>query len=137
MKRILILCLAFSAVAAAADPVDAGGRRDGVLHTLIALEQTGGDPDLAFVIGVRYANMHDDAEAEKWLRKATDGGVADAQFTLGVMYGLGRGVRHDEAEGLRLVSLAAAQGHADALEVIDRLNRDNEWAKIRFCQRRL
>lgn len=41
-------------------------------------------------------------------------GRADAQFALGNMYELGRGVDKNEAEAARLYNLAAEQGYADA-----------------------
>ena len=45
-------------------------------------------------------------------RHAAEQGDADAQFTLGVMYGTGRGVPQDDAEAVRW--LAAEQDNADA-----------------------
>src|SRR5215470_460429 len=47
-------------------------------------------------------------------RRATDKGDAPARFTLGVMYGEGRGVPQDFAEAAHWYKLAAEQGDAQA-----------------------
>ena len=48
------------------------------------------------------------------LRARAEQGDADAQFSLGAMYGTGNGVPQDFAEALRWYRLAAEQGDADA-----------------------
>ena len=40
-------------------------------------------------------------EAVRWFRKAADQGIAEAQYSLGVMYGEGQGVMQDYAEAGR------------------------------------
>lgn len=56
----------------------------------------------------------DEAEAERWYRKAAQQGYMPAQFTLGVMYADGRGVPKDEVEATKWFRKAAEQGHAGA-----------------------
>lgn len=56
----------------------------------------------------------DDAEAVKWLRKASDQGHVKAQFVLGLCYSLGSGVRTDQAEAAAWYRKAADQGYAPA-----------------------
>ena len=56
----------------------------------------------------------DDAEAVRWYRLAADQGLADAQFSLGVMYAIGDGVPKDDAEAARWYRLAADQGYVSA-----------------------
>ena len=43
----------------------------------------------------------DDGEAVLWWRKAAEQGFADAQFKLGLMYGVGEGVPKDEVQAGR------------------------------------
>ena len=54
------------------------------------------------------------AEAEKWYRKAASLGVAGAEYHLGELFSLGRGVEKNDAEARKWHRLAAEQGHADA-----------------------
>ena len=56
----------------------------------------------------------DYAEAVKWLRKAADQGVADAQFNLGLLYLGGDGVNQNYAEAAKWCRKAAEQGDVDA-----------------------
>jgi TPR repeat protein len=49
-------------------------------------------------------------EAVRWLRKAADQGMALAQFGLGLEYGKGLGIGHDDAEAARWYRKAADQG---------------------------
>lgn len=48
------------------------------------------------------------------LGEAADGGDAEAQFALGLLYLLGRGVERSLGEALKLFRLAADQGDAQA-----------------------
>jgi len=62
-----------------------------------------------------------DAKAVHWWTKAAKQGVADAQYSLGLMYAKGRGVPENYVRGYAWVSTAAAQGKANrkkAKEVI-------------------
>jgi uncharacterized protein len=52
----------------------------------------------------------DYVEAARWYRMAADQGEAGAQFILGTMYEMGRGVRQDHGEAVRLWRKAAEQG---------------------------
>lgn len=56
----------------------------------------------------------DQAEAAKWLRKASDGGSAPASNDLGVMYQYGVGVSQNDNEAARLFMKAAAADDAAA-----------------------
>ena len=53
-------------------------------------------------------------EAAKWIRKAAEQGLAQAELNLGKAYILGSGVPKDYAEGFRWIYKAADQGFADA-----------------------
>ena len=48
------------------------------------------------------------------LRKAAEQGDADAQFNLGLMYDIGKGVPQDYQEAVKWYRMAAEQGYADA-----------------------
>lgn len=56
----------------------------------------------------------DDAEAEKWYRKAAEQGFPEAQYNLGVMYEKGAGVRKNAKEAVKWFRKAAEQGLAVA-----------------------
>ena len=58
-------------------------------------------------------------EAAKWLRKAADQELAQAQHDLGVMYADGHGVPQDYVEAHMWWNLAAAQGNDEAREKRD------------------
>ena len=55
-----------------------------------------------------------DVEAARWVRKAANQGLADAQNNLGNMFAQGRGVAQNDVEAARCYRKAAHQGHADA-----------------------
>ncbi len=55
-----------------------------------------------------------DAEATKWFRKAAEQGDVMAQYNLGIMYDVGRGVTQDYAEAVKWYGKAADQGDAKA-----------------------
>src|SRR5262249_9700573 len=83
-----------------------------------------GDPRAQAVLRSAYFPRRrvpqNDSEAAQGVRpaprkgKAADKGHAAARFTLGVMYGEGRGVPQDYAEAARWYRRAAAQGDAQA-----------------------
>lgn len=51
-------------------------------------------------------------EAVKWYRKAADKGYAKAQYSLGLCYGDGKGVSHDDSQAVYWYRKAADQGLA-------------------------
>ena len=59
--------------------------------------------------GVGAYERGDFAEAFRWFRMAADQGVAEAQVSLGLMYGTGQGVTQNDAEAVRWFRLAADQ----------------------------
>jgi TPR repeat protein len=65
----------------------------------------------------------DDAEAEKWYRKAAKQGFAEAQNNLALMYVLGRGVPQDDAEAVKWFRRAAKQGYAPAQNNLGEMRR--------------
>ena len=52
--------------------------------------------------------VQDHSEAARWLRKAPEQGVAEAQLQLGNLYGTGEGVPKNYAEAYFWFDLAAA-----------------------------
>lgn len=54
------------------------------------------------------------AKAADAFKPLANAGNAQAQFRLGMLYHLGRGVREDESEAFRWILSAARQGHVDA-----------------------
>jgi TPR repeat protein len=62
-----------------------------------------------------------DALAVRWLRRAAQGGVADAMQWLGKLYAAGQGVAQDDAHAIEWIKLAAAHGHVIARRQVDEL----------------
>ncbi len=56
----------------------------------------------------------DNNEAANWFRKAADQGISDAQYNLGLLYLIGRGVSKNEAEAAAWFLKVAEQGQVDA-----------------------
>lgn len=52
--------------------------------------------------------------AARWYLRGAEAGCARAQFRLGLMYEVGRGVERDRKEALRWIRQAAEAGHDDA-----------------------
>ena len=77
-----------------------------------------GDPAAQTNLGYLYAAgkgvAEDNAEAERWYRKAAEQGNVDGQYNLGVTYDNGIGVAEDNAEAVRWYRKAADQGNAPA-----------------------
>jgi TPR repeat protein len=64
----------------------------------------------------------------KWLRKAANQGHADAQYNLGAMYFMGRGVLQDHVEAEKWYRKAAEQGHANAQHNLDFMQKKGRSA---------
>ncbi|MBI4988187.1 MAG: sel1 repeat family protein [Rhodocyclales bacterium] len=56
----------------------------------------------------------DAGEASKWFLAASEKGLADAQYALGVLYDEGRGLARNPEEAGKWVRKAAEGGHEDA-----------------------
>lgn len=63
--------------------------------------------------------------AAKWMKKAADQGVVEAQVVMGALYDRGLGVMGDRNEANKWYEKAAAQGHGTSLAILGR----NETAK--------
>ena len=77
-----------------------------------------GDAKAQSALGVMYHEgegiPQNDAEAEKWTRRAAEQGMAVAQFNLGQAYYQGQGVPQNDAEAAEWWRHAAKQGNAIA-----------------------
>ena len=65
------------------------------------------------------ANATSPSEVQAY-RLAADRGDAAAEFTLGVLYEKGQGVRQDNAEAVKWYRKAAEQGHLEAKKSLKR-----------------
>ena len=65
----------------------------------------------------------DNADAEKWYRKAAERGLPEAQNNLGLMYVIGRGVPQDDSEAVVWFRKAAQQGYAPAQSNLSEMRR--------------
>ena len=61
--------------------------------------------------------------AVHWFRRATEQGLAWAEFVLGEMYADGLGVDQDNDEAIRWFRRAAEQGHEQAKATLEALER--------------
>ncbi|MBI1206823.1 MAG: hypothetical protein GC191_05985 [Azospirillum sp.] len=79
----------------------------------------------AYNVGQFYRNglgvKQDDALAAFWYGEAARSGFAPAQLNLGIMELRGIGVEPDATKGLELIQNAAAQGHLQAKQLLDRI----------------
>ena len=92
---------------------------DGVIKPEHRLRGSGGQTTPAAVSPQAKTNLSKLDFDE--LQKLADQGNADAQFYLGVMYAIGRGVAQDERKAVEWFRKAAAQGHEGAKKVLERL----------------
>ena len=53
-----------------------------------------------------------------WVEQAAENGYAEAQFTLGMMYGAGDGVEQDVDLAMAWIVRAADQGNAEAISLL-------------------
>jgi len=60
---------------------------------------------------------------------AAEKGNADAQFSLGLAYGKGSGVRKDNVEAAKWLNLAAKQGNAKAQAELDATSSKDQLTK--------
>ena len=82
---------------------------------------------LVLVFAVAVAAQSTEIEQ---LRLAAEQGDASAQFNLGFMYATGEGVPKDDAKAVKWFRLAAEQGHAQAREIRDTVERELTRAEV-------
>jgi localization factor PodJL len=79
----------------------------------------GGDPAAAYELAVRYIEgrgvPQSYKDAVRWLTRASEQGLAPAQFRLGSLHEKGLGVKKDLNQARRLYTTAAAKGNAKAM----------------------
>ena len=78
--------------------------------------------DLAY----EYYQQGNHAKAFEWFTKAAGQGHADAQYKLGVMYGLGKGVLQDYQKAVEWFTKAANQGDAWAQKNLGVMYRNGQ-----------
>ncbi|MDG6480502.1 tetratricopeptide repeat protein, partial [Glaesserella parasuis] len=61
-------------------------------------------------------------QAAKWFQKAAEQGYAKAQAMLGAMYGLGKGVRQNDATAKMWFGKACDNGNQDGCDLYRKLN---------------
>jgi len=95
----------------------ASGDLIGSMPVLRRSADAGYAPAQALLAEILYRSEFDE-EAVGYYRKAADQGNADGQFGLGSMYSTGEGVKKDLAAARHWISLAAEQGHKQAIGVM-------------------
>ena len=73
-----------------------------------------GGPAEKFQLGIEYLSLGATELALPYIKKASDGGHADAHYILGAMYQNGVGVKKNDREARRLYAKAAEQGNHKA-----------------------
>ncbi len=119
MKTILIATLLVAASlilpVAHAEPSDADTKKLAALRT----QAEKGDAEAFYDLGAALlvGNLgiaKDEVEAVKWLRKAAEQNLAEAQYNLGVCHLEGEGVPKDEMEAVKWFRKAAEQNYDQA-----------------------
>eukprot|EP01130_Rhizamoeba_saxonica_P012447 TRINITY_DN5251_c0_g1_i1.p1 TRINITY_DN5251_c0_g1~~TRINITY_DN5251_c0_g1_i1.p1 ORF type:complete len:513 (+),score=130.91 TRINITY_DN5251_c0_g1_i1:22-1560(+) len=78
-----------------------------------------GSSEAQFFLGNHFENIGDLTEAEQWYKKSAGNNHAKAMLNLGLSYYVkGRGVKHDEKEGVTLIRKAAERGDPRAQIVL-------------------
>jgi len=73
-----------------------------------------GGPAEKFQLGIEYLGLGATELALPYIKKASDGGYADAHYVLGAMYQNGVGVKKNDREARRLYAKAAEMGNNKA-----------------------
>jgi len=82
-----------------------------------------------FKEGMNAYNHGDYQKAEKLFKKASEQGDAKAQYTLGLMYDDGQGVRQDYSKAVKWYRKAADQGYADAQLILGLMYQDGKGVR--------
>lgn len=78
--------------------------------------------DLSSMYTVGSGVSRNEEAAVKWLTRAAEQGLPDAQYTLAVWYTYGEGgLKSDDIEAFKWADLAAEQGYSDAIALRDEL----------------
>ena len=101
-----------------AERLDAiGGVAAGVAHHLNNILMVAlGNIQLALMHGMGIATPRDDREMVKWLQRAADAGLANAQAQLGLSYLRGIGIQRNLETAHGLLLKAAEAGHKQAMK---------------------
>lgn len=129
MKRLLVtllLCVAFAPVARAdfsqGVAAYARGDYDTAAKVMISLSEGTDHPYAELWLGTMYAKgqgvKQDYEKAAKWLRSASEKGIAAAQYKLGIMYSIGQGVPEDMEYAYAWLSVSGKQGHKNAASAL-------------------
>jgi TPR repeat protein len=100
-----VAVLLVSGVASAQTPTASGESAE---LAALRVQANAGDATVQAFLGVTYDKLEDYAEAMAWYRKAADQGHTTAQFALGLMYELGKGVPQDDVSTHMWYSISAS-----------------------------
>ncbi|MDP2137594.1 MAG: LysM peptidoglycan-binding domain-containing protein [Candidatus Didemnitutus sp.] len=106
--RVLVFLCALSGAAHLAAQPAGGSDRD------VQVRAEGGDADAQNTLGNQLTAANKFTEALVWYERAAGRGFAPAQFNLGLVHELGRGVAVDLRQAFRYYLLAAEQGFIPA-----------------------
>lgn len=92
-----------------------------------------GNAKAQFKMGMLCHDSLDYYEAAEWLRKSAEQGYSPAQFSLGLAYNRGEGVRQDYDESIKWIKASAYQNNANAQRVLGSFyNYNNGYEGVSF-----
>ena len=97
-----------------------------LMFNILLFENAGLSHGADFRRGIEAYNNSDYVTALKEWEPLAEGGDADVQYNLGIMYDLGQGVRQDYIAAVRWYTLAAEQGHASAHAALGQMHQNGE-----------
>lgn len=98
------------------------------MATLIRQAQSG-DVSAQLDLAYEYYQQDNHAKAFEWITKAANQGDAVAQYNLGWMYALGKGVRQDYHKAVEWFTKAAGQGNAKAQNNLGGMYRQGQGVR--------
>ncbi|EIJ42515.1 Sel1 repeat protein [Beggiatoa alba B18LD] len=80
-----------------------------------------GDKQAQFYLGASYLKTEKTEVAFNWLEKAAKGGHVEAQYQIGQLFYIGKGVKQDHDKALEWFKSAAQQGHPQAQFMLENI----------------
>lgn len=113
MTWLLFLALGVSSYAAEDSAPETKAPEPPTLEEVMAAAFQG-DAISQYTLAIMYEQRESFTNAVRWLHKAADGGLSEAQFKLGYMATVGLGTPKSMEEAVRWYRAAAEKGHSEA-----------------------
>ncbi len=97
-----------------------------MLASIVFLEYAQkGSTEAMAALGTYYMHTKEYTEAFEWLKKGAQKGNADAQFKLGCLYSVGKGVDKNDELALKWIKKSAQNNHKNAQKVLKEYYESN------------